>query len=171
MPYQSLVPAENSFAGGSSMTFLRCTLQIILCFCIILHIAACSNDIDYTPPAGSTERAITHYSFGKMIIDGHKHNTDLAILPDGKVCSWSFDYDSHEIVPGDFKALITDDVKTVIIGTGYNGLASLTPKAKELFDQIRAKGIQVQVMPTSDAVKLFNGSSKKGLLVCFHLNC
>ena len=71
----------------------------------------------------------------------------------------------------DFKALITDDVKTVIIGTGYNGLASLTPKAKELFDQIRAKGIQVQVMPTSDAVELFNGSSKKGLLVCFHLNC
>jgi len=153
------------------MTFLRFNLQIILCFCIILHIAACSNNIDYTPPAGSTERAITHYSFGKMVVDGHENNTDLAILPDGKVCSWSFNYDSHEITPEDFKALITDDVKTFIIGTGYNGLASLTPRGEEFLKQIKTKGIQVQVMSTSDAVKLFNSSSKNGLLVCFHLNC
>ena len=153
------------------MTFYRCLLQIILCFCAILHLAACSSNVDYTPPAGSTEIAITHYSFGRMVINGHEHNTDLAILPDGKVCSWSFNYDSHEIVPEDFKALITDDVKTFIIGTGYNGLASLSPEGKEFLEQIKAKGIQVRIMSSSDAVKLFNSSSKKELLVCFHLNC
>jgi len=61
--------------------------------------------------------------------------------------------------------------KAIIVGTGYNGAASLNTEAKELVDQIRAKGIEVHIMPTSEAVKLFNKTSKKGLLACFHLNC
>ncbi len=115
--------------------------------------------------------AITYYAFGKMVIDGKDYNGDLAVLPGGNIRDWSFDYGSHSIIPNDFKTLVTDEVKTVIIGTGYDGAAYLTTKGKEAAEQIRARGIQVQVMPTSDAVKLFNASSKQGLLACFHVNC
>ncbi len=148
--------------------------KILLIVSIVLGgvvLAACSNNVDFIPPPGSTEIAITHYSFGKMIIDGQSHNGDLAILPEGKLHGWSFDYDSHEIIPENFKALITDEVKIVIIGTGYNGAAFLAAKAKEFVELIRAKGIQIHIMPTRNAVKLFNSTSKKGLLACFHLNC
>ncbi len=51
------------------MNFHRYILQIIFCCCVTLTIMSCSNDIDYTPPAGSIGTAITHYSFDKMAID------------------------------------------------------------------------------------------------------
>lgn len=154
------------------MIFRRYTLQIILFFGITLSIAGCSNDVDFTPPAGSDETAITHYSFGKMVIDGQDHDSDLVIVPEGKVKYWGFDPDNNHIFSREFiEDLITDKVKTIIIGTGYNGAASLNAEAQELVEQIKSKGIQVHIMPTSEAVKLFNASSKRGLLACFHLNC
>ena len=154
------------------MTFRRFTLHIFLCIGITLYMAGCSENIDFTPPAGSTETAITHYSFGKMVIDGREHDTDLAILPGGKISYWGFDLDSNHIFSKELiKELITDKVKTIIIGTGHSGAASLNAEARELVEQMRAKGVQVHVMATSDAVKLFNKTSKKGLLACFHLNC
>ncbi len=153
------------------MALLRHILQIILYACLTMNIVACSNTVEYTPPEGSTEMAITYYSFGKMTIDGTDYTGDLTILPGGKIRPWSFDYGSHGIVPDDFKALITDEVKTLVIGTGYDGAASLKKEGKEAIEQIKAKGIEVHVMPTSDAVELFNASPKTGMLVCFHLNC
>jgi len=106
-----------------------------------------------------------------MVIDGKDHHSDLAITPDNKLQGWSFDYNSHIIDDWNFKKLINNDVKTLIIGTGYNGAASLSTMAIELVEQLKAKGIQVQIMTTSDAVRLFNKISKKGVLACFHLNC
>ncbi len=153
------------------MNFHPYTLFIVFFLGLGLNLMGCSNNVDYDPPAGSAETAVTHYSFGKMVIDGKVHNGDLTIMPGGKVNSWSFNYDSHEIVEKDFKDLVTDDVKVVIIGLGYNGAAFLTKKAKEWIDQLKARGILIHAMPTSKAVKLFNESSKKGLLACFHLNC
>jgi hypothetical protein len=154
------------------MIFRRYTLKIIFFFGITLCIAGCSDDVDFTPPAGNTKTAITHYSFGKMVIDGQDQVSDLVILPGGKVRYWGFDPDNNHIFSKKIiEDLITDKVKAIIIGTGYNGAASLNNEAQELVEQIRGKGIQVHIMPTSKAVKLFNASSKKGLLACFHLNC
>jgi hypothetical protein len=154
------------------MIFRRFLLQIIFCIGITLYMAGCSENVDFTPPAGSTETAITHYSFGKMVIDGREHDADLAILPGGKISYWGFDPSSNHIFSKELiKELITDKVKTIIIGTGHSGAASLNAEAREWVEQMRAKGIQVHVMATSDAVKLFNKTSKKGLLACFHLNC
>lgn len=153
------------------MTVLRYTLTVILYVGLIFNTTGCSNNVEYTPPKGSTDIAITYYAFGKMVIDGKEYNQDLAIFPGGKIGGWSFNYASHLITPNDFKALITDRVKTVIIGTGYSGAASLSAEGKKAIEEIRAKGIQIHVLSTGKAVKLFNASSKKGLLCCFHLNC
>ncbi|MCP3898510.1 MAG: hypothetical protein GY707_02115 [Desulfobacteraceae bacterium] len=153
------------------MNFLLNTLKTILYVSLTINIIGCSNTVEYTPPDGSTEMAITHYAFGKMVVDKKEYTGDLAILPEGEIRAWSFDYGSHSIVPNDFRPLITDRVKTFIIGTGHDSAAYLSKEGKEAIEQLRAKGIKVHVLSTSDAVKLFNASSKQGLLACFHLTC
>ena len=144
-------------------------MQCILFSCVTLTIMSCSNDINYTPPAGSTDTAITHYSFDKMAINGENHNYDLTILPGGKIQGWSHDRITHVIGPEDFKDLITDDIKSVIIGTGYQGLGYLNNKAEELIKELEAKGIPVHISLTREAVKVYNQSSKEGLLSSFVL--
>ncbi len=151
------------------MNFYRLVFKIIFCCCLTLTIASCSSDIDYTPPSGSTDTAITHYSFGKMTIDGKNHDIDLTILPGGKTQSWSFDRDSKIIGLENLKNLLKDEVKAVIIGVGYQGLGYLNSEAKELVKELEGKGIPVHISPTREAVKFFNQSSKDGLLASFVL--
>jgi hypothetical protein len=143
----------------------------ILLAALLLLLIGCSNDVDYQPPAGNSETAINHYSFGRMDIDGQSHRDDLAILSDGKIQSWLFDTDSHNIFPTNLKHLISDGIKMLIIGTGYNGLGTLTEETQRYIKQLKSRGIKVQVMDTGKAVQLYNASPKEGLLACFHLNC
>ena len=85
---------------------------------------------------------------------------------------WGFDNDTHQIYPQDLERVLDGGIKFLIIGTGYSGQAFLTDKAKVVAEQLKAKGIQVHVLPSGEAVKLFNKTSpKKGVLAIFHLNC
>ena len=151
------------------MTFRRRTLKFILCICIITILSSCSKDVDYVPPAGTTDTVITHYSYDKLVIDGNSYNIDLMILPGGKVTSWEFNRDTHVIAPKDFLNVITDKVKTVIIGSGYHGQGIFDDEAVELVNKFQAHGVSIQILPTSDAVNLFNASSKQGLLTFLHI--
>ncbi len=153
------------------MKILRCFLKILMSLHLVLVIAACSNDVDYKPPVSSSEMAITHYSFGKMVIDGKNYDSDLSVSPQGAIKNWSFDYNSHLIEARNFKNLISGDVKTLILGIGYNSAASLSSDALAFIEKIKSKGIEVKILSTGKAVKLFNASAKKGLLAIFHLNC
>jgi hypothetical protein len=154
------------------MAFKHYLANLILFLSIIFLIPACSsNDVDYTPPPGSTETAITHYAFGKMIIDGKTYGSDLAIQPGGKVSRWSFEASTHEITSENLNQYISDQVKTIIIGKGYASNAYLSSSAKALIEKLKAKGTMVHVLPSSKAVMLYNSSSKEGLLAFFHLNC
>lgn len=154
------------------MSYGRCPSKIILYPSIIILAFACSSgDIDYTPPPGSTETAITHYSFGRMAINGKTYGSDLAILPGGKVCRWSFEASSHEICAEHLNDFISDQVKTLIIGKGYGGRATLTSSARDRIDKLKSKGVMVHIVQSSEAVVLYNASPKEGLLAFFHLNC
>ncbi len=137
----------------------------------LLLASACDNSVNYRPPAGSTEIAITHYSFGKMTIDGKDYGGDLTILPGGEVKNWLIDLVSHILHPDDLAPLITERVKTVIIGTGNIGAVYLSDETQKLLDELRKKGIRIFVDKTGAAVKQFNATSKEGLLAFFHLNC
>jgi len=138
---------------------------------VALILNACSNNVDYTPPAGNNDMAITHYSFGKVVINGETYNSDLVISAGEKINGWSFDYTTHQIEPSDIKGKITENIKEIIIGIGYNSAASMSSETLNLLEKIKSKGILVRIMSTSKAVKLFNASKKKGLLAFFHLNC
>ncbi len=151
------------------MTNFKHHFQVFIILFIILTFFSCSSDIDFTPPAGFTGMAITHYSFGKMIIDGKNHKFDLSISPNGSI--QGFTIVDHLIDAHNIKQFITDDVKTLIIGNGYSSMANVTSDTYKLIEKIKANGIDVHILPTSKAVKLFNSLSKKGLLSFFHLTC
>jgi len=93
----------------------------------------------------------------------------VVILPEGKVTGWGFDRDTHIIAPSDLQDLITENVKTVIIGTGLHGEGFLDDEAAALVENLKAKGISFHLLPTIQAVNLFNESSKQGLLTFLHV--
>ncbi len=146
--------------------FLSAILLITLIFAF-----ACKNSVDYKPPAGSKETAITHYSFGKMTIDAKDYIGDLIVLPGGEVKNWDINLMSHFLRAEDMTPLITEEVKTIIIGTGNAGQVKLTDETQKLLEELKKKGVRIFVDKTSEAVKQFNASPKEGLLACFHLNC
>ena len=125
---------------------------------LVLVVAACSNDVDYEPPASNSGMAITHYSFGKMVVDGKSFDGDISISPQGAIKNWSFDYNSHLIEARNFKDLISRDVKTLILGIGYNSAASLSSEAIEFIEKIKSKGIEVKIL------KLVEGWTKQNAI-------
>lgn len=154
------------------MSYFRYPTAMIICLSIIILAIACSsNDVDFTPPPGSTETAITHYSFGMMVIDGKTYESDLIIHPGGRVSRWSFELSTHEISAGDLKRYISDKVKILINGKGYEGAAYLSPSAMEMIEKLKSSGVVVHALTSSEAVVSFYSSDKEGLLAFFHLNC
>ena len=141
------------------------TISFVL-LCIIF--SGCSiPDVNYTPPPGSNETAITHYSFGKITVDGKAFVRDIAILPDKSVQHWDVKT-HHRVQSVDIKNIVDDTTKTFIIGTGADeGCAVLD----ETVDYIKSKGIELHILNTYKAVRLFNKLPKKGLSACFHINC
>ncbi|MFH2059326.1 MAG: MTH938/NDUFAF3 family protein [Pseudomonadota bacterium] len=124
----------------------KCTSTFVL-LTVLIFVYACSNeDINYTPTSGNTEITITHYSYGKMVIDEKTYEKDLAILPSGKIGDWSFDYTYHKISPEDLGRYISEDVKTIIIGRGYERIASLSESAEEMIKSLKSKGVEVHYL-------------------------
>ena len=140
--------------------------KIILLLSVLIF-ASCSSETNFIPTAGSKGPAITSYSFGKMIVDGKTYTNELQILPNGTVKEWSPN-DPHYILPVDIGEIISSSIKTLIIGNGANGEAAIPD---ETIKFIKAKSIQVHIMNTHEAVKLFNESSKEAMGAIFHLNC
>lgn len=138
---------------------------------VLLFVPACSNDYNYEPPAGSNETAITHVSFGNMTIDGNKKMGDVSIRPGGKVATWLFDNDTHVITVDNLSSMVSEKIKILIIGLGYNSAADLDEKAKEYVEQLKKSGIEVHSLPTREAAEKFNALPKKEMAAIFHLNC
>ena len=152
------------------MTFGRHAFQIIIPICIALVLSACSpEDYNYEPPEGSTGKAITHFSYDKLVYGGEDHSYDMMILPNGDSSDWGFDRSNHVVAASDIQDQITAEVKMVIIGTGLHGEGALDEGAKTLLKGLEAKGVSSHVLATIDAAKLFNASSKEGLLTFIHV--
>lgn len=130
-------------------------------------ILGCSSDVNYTPPVGSNEIAINHYSFGKIIVNGKTHENDIVIFADSTVQDWRAQV-NHSIQLIDVMELMTGPVKKLIIGIGSNKGCSVTD---DIVKYTASKNIELHILDTYEAVKLFNASSKDGLAACFHVNC
>lgn len=153
--------------GGSQPSAVtRHIVWFMLFFALSMLLTACSREVEYLNPG--TE--ISYSDNSTMTINGKGRTWDLAILPDGKVQPWS-PHANHYIGRKELEEIVTDQVKILIIGAGYDGVAHLTPDGVKYVDEIKKRGIEVHLQDTPGAVKLYNSLPKEGLLACFHLTC
>lgn len=111
---------------------------------------------------------ITHYSFGKITIDGKTYNSDVIIYPDRVDPSW-WRKEGHFLQIADLKDIISVKLPILIIGTGYYGTMQVPEKT---LDYLKLNGIETYVENTQKAVKLYNEiSSKNPTIAALHLTC
>ena len=112
---------------------------------------------------------IENYSFGQILIDGKKYNSDLIIFKDHIYDSW-WRKEGHNLCIDDIKEIINKKPDVLIIGTGYFGLMKVP---KELIENVKSSGTkQVIVKKTGDACNEYNKiCKKKNIVAAFHLTC
>jgi hypothetical protein len=110
---------------------------------------------------------ITEYSFGRIVVDGAEHDRDLIILPDRVVPNW-WRKDGHSLVESDLEGVIDNLPNRLIVGCGAYGRLHPDPAA---LDFLRERGIEVEAVPTDEAVELFNASDRGQTAAALHLTC
>ncbi|SFM94810.1 Mth938-like domain-containing protein [Thermodesulforhabdus norvegica] len=112
---------------------------------------------------------IEDYGFGHMVINGRKYTADLKIISDRVISDW-WRREGHRLHIDDITDIIDARPEVVVLGTGAFGFMKVP---SEVVDFLEARGIEVVVEKTKEAVKRFNGLKEAGRLVAgaFHLTC
>ncbi len=111
---------------------------------------------------------IENYSFGQILIDGKKYNSDLIIFKDHIYDSW-WRKEGHNLNINDIKEIIKKKPEILIIGTGY---FSLMKVSTDLINYLESIGIKTIVTKTKDACDEYNTLyKKKNTIAAFHLTC
>jgi hypothetical protein len=111
---------------------------------------------------------ITHYSFGKIIIDGKVYTSDIIVYPERINSSW-WRKEGHYLDIDDLKGVIETRPDILIIGTGYSGGMKVPEETKKY---IESMGIEVHILITEEAVKLLNKPQKDRVVIAaLHLTC
>ena len=111
---------------------------------------------------------ITHYSFGRIVIDGQTYTSDVIIFPDYVDSLW-WRKEGHLLQIADLKDIVAAKLSVLIIGTGFYGTMRVP---KETFEHLKSNKIEVYVENTQQAVKLYNEiSSQKPTIAALHLTC
>jgi hypothetical protein len=119
---------------------------------------------------------IEEYHFGSIKIDGETYENDVEVRWTGDVLTWSFKK-RHLIDVEEVRRAIEEKPEVIIIGTGESGLAEVTEEAQK---EIRARGIELIIDETEQAVRTFNvlteesieeEGKNKEVIGLFHLTC
>jgi hypothetical protein len=110
---------------------------------------------------------VDHYSFGRIVIDGHEERTDVILLPDRTVSHW-WRRHGHELVIEDLADVLPDLPERMVIGTGMDGRMHADP---DTLEQLAARGVAVEVLPTPMAVRRYRELDPKRTAAALHLTC
>ena len=110
---------------------------------------------------------ISEYSFGHIVVDGEEHSRDVIVLPDRVIGEW-WRKDGHSLVPEDLDAVADELPERLIVGCGMHGRLEPHPSVLEA---LREQGIEVEAMPTSEAVKRYDELDPARTAAALHLTC
>jgi hypothetical protein len=110
---------------------------------------------------------LTDYSFGSLTVDGEQHSKDLIVLPHRVVPDW-WRREGHSLAMEDFEEVIDELPDRLILGCGAH--ARLEPPPAVL-DELRARGVEVETMPTADAVRRYGELDPERTAAALHLTC
>jgi len=110
---------------------------------------------------------IGKYSFGRIVIDGSEETRDVIVLPRRVVRNW-WRRDGHRLMLDDLAAVLDELPERLIVGTGaYDRLVPDT----EALERLRARGIEVEALPTGDAVERYLQLDPEHTAAALHLTC
>jgi hypothetical protein len=110
---------------------------------------------------------IEGYRFGHVVIDGAEQTRDVIVLPDRVVANW-WRVDGHRLVLADLEHVLEELPERLVVGTGAYG--RMQPDAETL-EQLRQRGIEVETLPTDDAVHRFGELDPRRTAAALHLTC
>jgi hypothetical protein len=110
---------------------------------------------------------IEGYSFGRVVVDGHEETADVIVLPDRVVRNW-WRLDGHSLVLEDLDDVLDELPERLLIGTGADGRLHPDPVTLEL---LRERGIEVEALPTDEAVRRYGELNPAATAAALHLTC
>lgn len=111
---------------------------------------------------------ISHYSFGKIIVEGETYTSDVIIFPEHVNSSW-WRLEGHLLQIPDLKEIIEEKPSVLIIGTGFYGTMRVPG---ETINYLKSFGMDVYVHNSKEAVELYNKiSSERQTVAALHLTC
>lgn len=110
---------------------------------------------------------IESYAFGHITVDGEEHTRDVIVLPERVVGNW-WRRDGHGLVLEDLEDVLDELPERLILGTGAYG--RLHPDHGAL-DALRGRGIEVEVLPTEEAVRRYGALNPARTAAALHLTC
>jgi hypothetical protein len=113
---------------------------------------------------------IDEYRHGRMVIDGRVQTKDLIVTRHGIRPNWWRD-EGHTVTTEDLEVVLGDPPDVLIVGTGSAGRMQPTADVERVAQEA---GIDLEVMPTAEAVERFNevvGLGDVDVAAAFHLTC
>ena len=110
---------------------------------------------------------ISGYGFGHIAVDGDELTRDVIVLPGRVVRNW-WRSDGHRLVSEDLAEVWAELPPRLVVGTGASGRMEPDPA---LLDVLRARGIEVECMPTDRAVERFGELDQATTAAALHLTC
>jgi hypothetical protein len=110
---------------------------------------------------------LSDYSFGTVRVDGDEHTRDLIVLPDRVVGDW-WRREGHSLAIEDLDEVMDELPERLILGCGAHG--RLEPPAAVL-EELRKRGVEVEAMPTAEAVRRYGELDPGRTAAALHLTC
>jgi hypothetical protein len=107
------------------------------------------------------------YSFGRLVVDGEEHTKDVIVLPGRVVPNW-WRKDGHSLVIEDLGEVLDELPERLIVGRGAHGRLRPHPA---VLDELRDRGVEVEVLDTADAVERYGESDESRTAAALHLTC
>jgi hypothetical protein len=111
---------------------------------------------------------IDSYHFGNIVINGISYSKDVILLPDRVISNW-WRNEGHLLSISDLTDVLAAKPQALIVGQGAFCRMQL---AEELEAVLRIEGIELIVLPTSEACQEYNRLSQDGkCAAALHLTC
>jgi hypothetical protein len=107
------------------------------------------------------------YSFGRLMVDGREHTSDLIVLP-GRVITHWWRRQGHSLVIEDLEEVLDELPERLIVGTGAQGRMEPDPDA---IRSLRERGVEVEVLRTDEAVARYGSLEPGRTAAALHLTC
>jgi hypothetical protein len=102
-----------------------------------------------------------------VVVDGAEETRDVIVLPRRVVRNW-WRRDGHALVLEDLREVLDELPGRLVVGTGAYGRMEPDP---ETLERLAERGVEVEVLPTGEAVRRYGMLDPAETAAALHLTC